>query len=235
MTNRRVGQGWALLLVAAVQGCGTWGRVERKWDEWEKSSPAYQRQQAEIALKEQLAREKWTLKLTVCRVPDIGIWDPGAVGLPPIAPDVLDRSFLGTREQRMRAQELWDSVDRIPVDSLRVRLVFEGEEGMSPEGYTGPVGYTDKAGTVVFSNVPGGYYAHIANAYLIVIWPGAHPDLELFETMERFDRRATAEPRDRPRAIPFLLPAVAASTPDPKVSLGLLIAPGQRLPVYLGR
>jgi hypothetical protein len=224
-----------LLATVALQGCAFWGRMGRKWDEWERSSPAYQREQAELALKEQLAQEKWTLEVTVCRVPDVGIWDPGLVGLPPVAPLVLNRSFLGSSEDRRWAQELWDSVDRIPVDSLRVQLVYDGEEGMSPEKYAGPVRYTDQAGKVVFSNVPGGYYAHMPNAYLILVWSGQHPDLQLLETMERFNRGTTQEPRDRPRTAPFVLPAVAASTPNPTVALGLLIAFGYRIPVYLDR
>ena len=225
--------GWILFSVIALQGCGFWAKMESKWDEWEKSSPEYQRRQAEIARKEQLAQQKWTLDLTVCRMLDIGLWDPELVGLPPVAPYVLRRSFSGTREQRRWARELWDTIDRIPVDSLRVQLVYEGEEGLSPEKYTGPIQYTNAKGKVIFSDVPGGYFAHMPNAYLILIWSGQHPDLELLETVERVHRRAFYEPRDRPKAVPFVLPAVAASRSDRSVALGLLISYGYRVPVYL--
>jgi len=232
---RRLCLGLFLIAVLGLRGCGVWHRLGGKWDEWERSSPEYKRRQAELALKERLAGQKWTLELTVCRVPDIGIWDPGLVGLPPVGPAVLHRSFLGTREHREWARRLWDSVERIAVDSLQVQLVYDGEEGMSPESYSGPIRHTDQQGKVVFSDIPGGYYAHIPNAYLIVVWSGNHPDLELLETVERFNIGDIHEPRGRPRTAPFVLPAVAVSSPQQSVSLGLLIGYGYRVPVYLHR
>ena len=50
--------GWILLSVIALQGCGYWGRMASKWNEWEKTSPEYQRRQAESARREQLAQQE---------------------------------------------------------------------------------------------------------------------------------------------------------------------------------